>query len=511
MVRALFLSAAAVLMLGAAKPTSVDYRLGVEAVAGQTPVADVEIRLRGDADGETRLQLPEALAVEPRIEGARVQTAEAGVRVLLHRPGAKLRVSYQVRSAGTDRASLAALGEGLWAIPEGRTSEPATFHWGRLPPGWRAASDLEHGALGHPMTVADVRPSVVIAGAGLQIASQTRPGGAVRAAVLGDAAAATRAAGAAAQAVGALAAFWREDSGPYLLVAGPFLGAPTDRGDGVAMAAGALSDPEITADLARTRLRAWLSKDLGPPPAGDAAPAWFTTGLSDFFARRLLLRAGLTTSQAAVADLAEADRSRDPGRRGVILALKWDEDIRRKTTGKADLDDVILRMRDHSRRFPPGQAPDVVTGLVSAAWVTAGIDLRPDIARYAGGEGRIPLPELLFDGCVDARVTVSPGFDAGFDSKASFETKVVRGVRRGGPAWNSGLRNGMVLDSWRFTAGDMSREIELVARPATKRAKPRTIRFWPYGDVDVETRVLRVSPAMSESALAACGRKIAGS
>ena len=510
MVRALFLSAAAVLMLGAAKPTSVDYRLGVEAVAGQAPIIDVEIRLRGDADGETRLQMPDGVAIEPRIEGARAQTAEAGVRVLRHRPGAKLTVRYQVRPAGTDRASVAALGEGLWAIPEGRASEPATFRWGRLPPDWRAASDLEHGALGHPMTVADVRLSVVIAGAGLQIASQDRPGGAVRAAVLGDGAAATRAAGAAAQAVGALAAFWREDSGPYLLVAGPFLGAPTDRGDGVAMAAGALSDPDLAADLARTRVRTWISKDLGPPPASGAAPAWFTTGVSDLFARRLLLRAGLTTSQAAVADLAEADRSRDPGRRGVILALKWDEDIRRKTGGTADLDDVILRMRDHSRRFPPGQGPDVVTGLVSAAWVTAGIDLRPDIARYAGGDARVSLPELLFDGCVDARVTVSPGFDAGFDPKASFDAKVVRGVRRGGPAWNSGLRNGMALVDWRFTAGDMSREIELTIRPTGKRARARTIRFWPYGDADVETRVLRLAPGLSDTARNACQGKIGG-
>ena len=29
-----------------------------------------------------------------------------------------------------------------------------------------------------------------------------------------------------------------------------------------------------------------------------------------------------------------------------MLALKWDEEIRQKSGGKADLDDVIVRMRD---------------------------------------------------------------------------------------------------------------------------------------------------------------------
>ena len=213
---------------------------------------------------------------------------------------------------------------------------------------------------------------------------------------------------------------------------------------------------------------------------------------------------------SVVSTLARADHSRAAGSRGLILALKWDEEIRRKTGGKADLDDVILRMAEHYQRFPPGQGPDVITGLVSAAWVTAGIDLRPDIARYAEDGAVIPLPETLFDGCLDARVTVSPGFDSGFDPVGSFAAKIVRGVRRGGPAWNSGLRNGMTLESGVFTAGDMSREIELTVRAAGKRAKPRKIRFWPYGDIDVETRRLQMAVGLSEAATAACARKIAG-
>ena len=74
----------------------------------------------------------------------------------------------------------------------------------------------------------------------------------------------------------------------------------------------------------------------------------------------------------------------------------------------------------------------------------------PDIVRYVDQGQPIALPEEMFDGCLQARITVTPGFDAGFDAEGSFATKVVRGVRPRGPAWNSGLRDGMALDSWSY-------------------------------------------------------------
>ena len=288
--------------------------------------------------------------------------------------------------------------------------------------------------------------------------------------------------------------------------------------------------------IAHEHTHTWIPFRTGRMPTKDETGVyWFSEGFTDFFMNRTLLRAGLEPPQTTVARMDEALRAYDaspfrtapgsrivadvwsdpvlrklPYQRGALLALKWDEEIRRKSGGKLDMDDVILRMADHYRRFPAGQGPDVVTGLVSAAWVTAGLDLRPDIARYADGGAVVPLPETMFDGCLDARITVSPGFDAGFDATGSFAAKVVRGVRRGGPAWNSGLRNGMALESWVFNAGDMTREIVLAVRATGKRARPRTIRFWPYGDVDVETRRLQMAVGLSETASAACARKIGG-
>jgi predicted metalloprotease with PDZ domain len=503
MVRVLLAAAAALALVGAKKPPHVDYRLAVDPQPSGPALLEVEMRLRGDADGETRLTLPPRLASDVAVRGAQVQAPDATHRVLRHRPGAKLTVRYRAPAAGG--ADVAVLGQDVFAAPEGRSGEAATFRLHKLPSGWRSATDLEPGER-HAMTVGDVVASVILAGPDVQVAERPIQGGTVRAAVLGnDPAKAQKLADAAAPAVSALRAFWGDESGPFLVVAGPFLGAPMNLGDAVAFAEGPTSEADIRDVVAQAHSRAWLPGRTGRTPP---EPEWFTAGFADVYADRALMRAGLLDAGKAVARLDEADRGKDAARRGQILALKWDDEIRRKTAGKADLDDVLLRMRDHYRRFAPGQGPDVVTGLVSAAWVTAGLDLRPDIARYAEDAAEIPLPETLFDGCMDALVTVSPGFDSGFDHEASISAKRVTGVRRRGPAWNSGLRDGMTLVAWKLAPGDMTHEIELTVRDSRKRV--RKIRYWPYGDADVESRKLRIAVGLTGDKLAACANKIAG-
>ena len=506
MVRSLLI-AAAFLMLGAAKPLGVDYRLGVATATIGSLGLEVEIRLHGDADGETRMLLPRAALAELRVAGAAISELDARHGLLRHRPGARLTLRYRLRAPTAGSNALATSGDAVFAIPEGRADAPVVFRWSRLPKGWRAASDLDPGLSGPAPKIADIGASILLAGPDLHVAARPIPGGALRAAVFGEAPGAARLAEVTVPLVSAHRAFWADAPGPFL-VAGGFQ-EPVGQPNSLRLSAGMLSPSNLTDEIARTLVRTRIPHHIGSPSASPAA-GMIVEGLAGFYADRLRLRAGLLPLATAVSDLAMADQSRTAGSHGAILALKWDEEIRRKSGGKLDLDDVILRMADHYRRFPAGQGPDVVTGLVSAAWVTAGLDLRPDIARYASGGAVIPLPETMFDGCLDARVTVSPGFDPGFDPAGSFAARIVRGVRRGGPAWNSGLRNGMALERWAFTAGDMTREIELTVRPTGKPARLRKIRFWPYGDVDVETRRLQLAGGLTEQALAACSRKIGG-
>ncbi|HEX7945361.1 MAG TPA: hypothetical protein VF495_11880, partial [Phenylobacterium sp.] len=86
------------------------------------------------------------------------------------------------------------------------------------------------------------------------------------------------------------------------------------------------------------------------------------------------------------------------------------------------------------------------------------------------------------------------------------------GVRRRGPAWNPGLRDGRALDAWTYKAGDTSRMIELTLRPTGKgkAARPKIVSYWPYGDATTESRKLQLTPGMAPAARAACGRKIGG-
>ena len=503
-----FLIAASMLMMsGTAMAQGVDYRITVTPDALRVPVLVVEVRLRGDADGETRLTLPASGVSEATVSGGAMSSPDDRHRLLRHRPGAKLTVRYRLRAPGAGPDRLAVAADAVLAVPADRPSQPATLRWSRLPRGWQSVSDLNSSLVARPSSVADIDTAILMAGPGLEVAERAIPGGVLHAALFGDAAGVARLADIAAPPVSAQRTFWNDTPAAFLVAAG-FDERPA-RARGLLLPTEILtrSDPSDTITQALTR--SWIPTRLGGPSA-DPAISGLMEGLASLYADRIRVRAGLLPHSAAVSTLTMADTRGDTVSRGIVLALKWDEDIRRKSAGRLDFDDVVLRMADHYRRFPSGLGPDVITGLVSAAWVAAGIDLRPDIARYAQGTAAIPLPETMFDNCLDARVTVAPGFDAGFDAAGSFAAKTVRGVRRGGPAWNSGLRNGMTLENWAFNAGDMMREIELNIRPETKRARPRKIRFWPYGDVDVETRKLQMAVGLSDVATAACARKIGG-
>lgn len=568
MLRVPLLLAAASLLLGAAKVPTVDYRLGVEPQADKPPLLNVEIRFQGDADGETRLELPDHWASSKdnwrylsdlQIKGATATADGPAVRVLRHRPNARITVTYRVQTAydqdpaGADGNPykgplirpdwLSVMGEFAFATPAGRESQAATFRWGRLPKGWRMASDLEHGRMGRAMTVNDIGDSVIMGGPQLAVVERPIPGGTLRfAAPEGGSYPIAPMADDIAKVIAAERAYFDDLSEPYFVGLVPL--APwnrglsvggTGRGDAFVLYATPGAADHLCWIIAHEHTHTWIARRVGRMGEKDQAlHYWFSEGFTDFLTNRIMVRAGLATPAEIVGRMDAALRTYDvnplrrapasrvlsdfwtdanaeqlPYQRGQLLALKWDEEIRRKTGGKADLDDVILRMRDHFVQFPAGQGPDVVTGLVSAAWVVAQVDLRPDIAWYAERGGYVDLPETLFDGCLDARVITSPAFDSGFDHMATFQAKMIKGVRRGGPAWNAGLRDGMGVNAIDVKPGDTSREIVLTVRPA-KGGKPRALRFWPYGDSDVQTRRLQLATGLSETALAACGRKIGG-
>jgi predicted metalloprotease with PDZ domain len=271
--------------------------------------------------------------------------------------------------------------------------------------------------------------------------------------------------------------------------------------------------PEARAGVARERMRGWVWSLAAPPSAAEPQSAWLAEGLGDFLAVRARLRAGLATPDEAAAEFDAALKAHDAAPstanagRAMLLALKWDEDIRQKSSGSLDLDDMMKAAHDR-RAQVPNETTGFVDRVMNAAWGSAQLNLRDDVARYVAGRARVAPPETMFGTCLVSSTVLTHGFDTGFDHQGLQAARTVRGVVRNGPAWMSGLRNGMKLESLSLVPGDTSREVVAVAVDA--RGRKRTIRYWPYADEDKEIRRIALREGLSAEQTAACGKAMAG-
>ena len=102
MIRVPLVAIVALALMGADRPGSVDYRLSVVPEITGPPTLGVEVRLRGDADGETRIVLPQDPVSGLVVSGASASAPDTGHMLLRHRPGVKLSVRYRLRGDGPD-------------------------------------------------------------------------------------------------------------------------------------------------------------------------------------------------------------------------------------------------------------------------------------------------------------------------------------------------------------------------------------------------------------------------
>ncbi len=213
----LIAAAAAFLFLtAAAKPAppdqTVHYFAAPVVEGGQLTSLAVEVRFHGDADGETRLDLPDRWAGETEyfkhirdlaIDGAQARDDGPAVRLLTHEPGAEITVRYRVVTAydvdpkvGETNGNpyrpiirprwFSVIGYGLFASPGDNPSRPADFRWGDVPAGWNVASDLDHSAAGARLFLGDIQESVMLGAPDLKTYTRKVKGVDVRLAVLGD-------------------------------------------------------------------------------------------------------------------------------------------------------------------------------------------------------------------------------------------------------------------------------------------------------------------------------------
>ena len=560
--RRLALLAAACLLPAAKAPENslVRYKVTPLAPGGFGNALRVEMRFKGDADGETMLQLPGEWAgsvqlwrhvTDLKIRGATRLSGYYDAPVIHHRPGATIRVRYDVVSAwfgdpAFDYEKARPMiqpnlfffhGEGVFAAPEGRQAASARFRWGKLPKGWQVASDLDH-LNGQPSTVANLINSVAIGGRALRIVERRIGRSPLRIAVAGKwTFEPEELADLVEKVVEAENRFWGDEPTPFLVAMAP-LGevatgltyTGTGRTDAFSIAStSAFALKDATRFLGHEYMHSWVPNELGNMPDDEAVDYWFSEGFNDYLASKVLLRAGLWTLEQWAADKNETllrygtsaaktiAAAEVPARfwtdqavqqvsydRGHLLAAMLDGEIAERTSGAQALEDVLRAQREAAK----GSSVLARDLFRAALLAKTGIDATQAIERYARAGEAILLPETLLGACGTVVSESRRAFDRGFDAQATrVADGVIAGVDPAGPAHAAGMRNGQRLVRRESgTIGDAG--IPLSYR-VKDRGEEKVIAYLPTGKTEHQVQRLVLSAGGDEQ-VQACKRRFGG-
>lgn len=542
-----------VLLAGQApRPQMVEYQLRPVLERGALTSIAIELRFRGEPDGETVLQLPNSWGGEDelwrgvadlRVDGAAMREGDdPAVRVLSHRPNARIRVRYRIvqdwegePSAGAGRRNpyrpivqpgyFHLIGNAALIAPQIDGANPVRLRVRGLPRGWSFASDLEHEGL----SLARVHASVTVGGD-----YRVRRGADenVRVAMRGawgfsdeDFTAQVS------EIIAGQRRFWGDDSTPYLVTVTHLAQAQEGwlsiGGTGLDDAFAFFATPNaearmITRTLAHEGLHSWIPGRIGGMPEQDeAADYWLSEGFTDFFTGRVLVREALWGPEQFAADLNDMLRayassparaepntrvvadfwndqavSQLPYQRGRLLATLWDARLRE--SGR-DLDDAVLEMRDRARMGDPLNA----AAMFPLVMDRFGADVRAEIETHIERGAPILLPENAFGACGRVETRTVANFHRGFDVEATLANgAIISGVDPELPAYAAGMRDGMVLlRRDEGEVGNAEREIVYVVRDGETE---RAFRYWPRGRGAFELQQLVLADGLEGEARARC-------
>ena len=512
----------------------------------------VELAFPGDETGRSRLHLPSRFSGQGQlyrnVQGlaavspgtALADTDAPDIKLLTFTPGQTVHLHYDiVPDAGGHAGQPGAyfrpalqssffhfIGTTVWAYPA-QYGKPlaVTLHW-KLPAGWAFCDSLGAGQTDQQFGgTLDQFLETVYAGGDFRILTTQAGGRPVTVALRGKwkfsdgefAALATRV-------VAAERDFWRDNNFSYYLVmllpTEQPAGAESDDGGVELTHSVALFQPQgrpldfgLKFVLAHELFHEWNADQM---QAGDVPLLWFSEGFTDYYARRLLLRAGLISLDDYARDFNarlreyvespsrncrgdEAGRgfysgtslAKLPYQQGALLAAHWNAAIRAATGDGHSLDDVIRDLR-------AAAAPVSEDAVAAALGHYGALDAPADIARVIeNGETFAPDPRALGPGFT-LRTAKMPQFELGFDGAATIARRTVTGVKPGSRAFWAGLRDGQeVVSCAPFTVGDPNQRLSLTVRDglATK-----SVEFTAAGDSLPVPQYARDKNAASDSA-----------
>jgi predicted metalloprotease with PDZ domain len=541
----------AALLLTAAKAPeqrTIRYRVAPVKQADGSRALAVRMKFRGDADGETVLELPTSWAGSDElwrfvkgleIRGAKKLSGFYDVPILHHKPGAKIKVRYNVVSAYAEDPGFAyekarpmvrpdwffVHGETIFVQPRGREASPARFRWGKIPKGWKVASDLDH-LRRYPSSLANLVNSVAIGGKDLRVVSRTTGEAQLRVAMVGHWRFEPDAMADLVQTIVlASDALWGEKSTPFLVAMAPLGDVPTGltytgtgRTDAFSIAStGAFDLAAAKRFLAHEYMHTWVPIMLGAMPEEEASDYWFSEGFADYLAAKVLVRSGLWSMAEYVADTNETllrygispvrnatatevaegfwfdpNLQRLSYDRGHLLAARIDAEIAAARDGMA-IEDVLRAQR----RIADGSTELATTLFRKTLLEQTGIDMEAEVERYMRRGAAMTLPADLFGECArlvsDRRRTFDRGFDAAATRRAN---GVIAGVTPEGPAYAAGMRNGMrLIEREAGKIGDSSVEI---AYRVADAAGERVLRYFPAGQGEFEVQRMELTAAGPE-------------
>ncbi|GAB4325366.1 MAG: hypothetical protein Kow0074_19020 [Candidatus Zixiibacteriota bacterium] len=522
--------------------------------AGSTPAVQVVLAVGGELDGSSRFVIAEEwggitdcwrfvhdLTVRDS-NGKRCELIVAkdtpNVWTVLHEPGSDLILTYELRPSKLDPLMDQAtkyepvvsdslfhlIGDVGLVYPEWLENDgevEIAFEWsGFAERGWTVASSHDARGKHFRTDLHGFHHAVFMAGR-LQSVDRPIPGGTLRVAVAGGPWEFT------AEQLGDLTAeivsiereFFSDRSEPFFTVtlvpAGPPVNAESISMGGTGLTnsfALFLAPGTMLADssLHRRHVMHLLAHEYFHTWNGGAGAIaleepeeltyWFSEGFTDFYASRLLRRAGLMSDDewvdrlngtiatlwrspvaAAPATVIEQEywtnrHVRDlPYDRGELVALMLDEQIRHRWDNAKSLDDFMRDVLADARRGQKASTENLLSRV--AQWT--GLEFAEHL-RQIVVDGALPVPpaELTEP---KAQLTHIPiyEFNPGFDIDGSIATGTVTGVRADGPAYRTGLRDGQTLEGYSVHYNEPDKEIMLTIEDSGDRQQ---IRFLPRGD-----------------------------
>jgi predicted metalloprotease with PDZ domain len=170
--------------------------------------------------------------------------------------------------------------------------------------------------------------------------------------------------------------------------------------------------------LAHEMFHSWNAVKLGE--IKQETPYWFTEGFTDYYARLLLLRAGLISAEEYARDVdsryyeylsspvlhvsgkrereqffEDSNLQRLAYLRGDFLAHRWDQLIRQRSGGKESLDTAMRNLLQQARRHELVLTSDFL-GSYFGSYV--GPDGPQDVQKYIENGETIPLPSRRWSG-----------------------------------------------------------------------------------------------------------------